>query len=73
MVLCNGPYIFQEKINTLLNGLHSVRTYIDTLLIIINKSLDDHTKKLDKVLSILKLPGFKVKTAKSFFTSCAIG
>ena len=50
MGLCNSPDIFQEKMNELFYGLDYVRTYIDDLLLISNKSLEDHIKKLDKVL-----------------------
>ena len=34
-----------------------------------NKSLEDHMKKLDKVLSKLNLAGFKVNTEKSLFAT----
>ena len=37
--------------NELYNGLDYVRTYIDDLLIIGNKSYENYIKKLDKVLS----------------------
>ena len=67
MGLCNSPDIFQEKMNELFYGLDYVRTYIDDLLIISNKFLEDHIKKLDKVLSKLKSAGFKVNAEKSFF------
>ena len=46
--------------NELLNSLDYVITYIDSLLIISNKSLKDHIKKLDKVLCQLKTTCFKV-------------
>ena len=45
MELCNSPDIFQEKMNELFNGVDYVRTYIDGLLIISYKSLEDHIKK----------------------------
>ena len=67
MGLCNSPDIFQEKMNELFNGLDYVRTYIDDLLIISNKPLEDHIKKLDKVLNKIKSAGFKVNAKKSFF------
>ena len=66
MGLYNSPDIFQEKMNELFNGLDYVRTYIDDLLIISNKSLEDHIKILHKVLSKLKSAGFKVNAEKSF-------
>ena len=67
MGLCNSPDIFQEKMNELFYGLDYVRTYIDDLLLISNKSLEDHINKLDKVLNKLKSAGFKVNAEKSFF------
>ena len=48
-------------------GLDYVRTYIDDLLLISNKSLEDQIKKLDKVLNKLKSAGFKVNAEKSYF------
>ena len=65
MCQCNSPDIFQEKIIELFDSLDYVRTYIDDLLIISNKSLEDHIKKLDNVL---KSAGFKVNAVKKFFT-----
>ena len=67
MGLYKSPDIYQEKMNELCNGLDDVRTYIDDLLMIDNKSLEDHIKKLDKGLRKLKSVGFKVNTEKSFF------
>ena len=58
MGLCNSPDIFQEKINELLNGLDYVRTFIDDLLIISNKSFGDHINKLDKMPSKLNQKKF---------------
>ena len=67
MGLCNSPDIFQEKMNELFAGLEYVRTYIDDLLIISNKSFDDHLHKLEKVLKRLLKAGFKINAEKSFF------
>ena len=52
--------------NKLFNGLDYVRTYSDDLLIISDKSLEDHINKLDKVLSKLKSAGFKVNAENPF-------
>ena len=57
----------------LFNGLDYVRTYIDDLLIISNKSLEDHSKKLDKALNKLQLAGFNVNAEKSFFAKNELG
>ena len=46
-----NPYIFHEKMNKLFHGLDYIRTYIDDLLIINNKSFEDWMIKLDKVLN----------------------
>ena len=37
--------------NKLFNGLEYVMTYIDDLVLINNKSFEDHINKLDKVLN----------------------
>ena len=50
----------------LFNGLDYVRCYIDELLIISNEFVEDHIKKLDKVLSKSKLAGFKVNAENPF-------
>ena len=52
--------------NELFNSLDYVRTY--DLLLISNKFLEDHIKKLDIVLSKLILAGFKVNAENSLFT-----
>ena len=67
MGLCHSPDIFQEKMNELFNGLEYVRTYIDDLLIISNKSFEDHINKSDKMLSKWIQKDFNVNTEKSFF------
>ena len=60
MGLYNSPDSFQEKMSQLFNVLDYIRTYINDQLTISNTSLEDHIKKLDKVLSTLKSTGFKV-------------
>ena len=66
MGLCNSPDIFQEKMNELFYVLDYVRKYIDSLLIISNKSLEDYTKKLDRILNTLKSAGFKANAENPF-------
>ena len=56
--------IYFKKMNELSNGLEYVRTYIDDLLIISNKSFEDHIIKLVKVLSKLNQKGFGVNVEK---------
>ena len=53
--------------NELFNGLEYVRTYIDGLLIISNKSFEEHINKLDKVQSKLNRKCYKGNAEKSFF------
>ena len=53
--------------NELFIGLDYVRTYVDGLWIINNKSFEDYINKLDKVLSKLNQKGFTVNVKKSFF------
>ena len=48
MGLCNSPDIFQEKINELYNCLEYVRTYIDDLLVISNKTFEHQIRQNTK-------------------------
>ena len=64
MGLCNSPDIFQEKMSTLLSDLEYVRAYIDDLLIISNKTYEDHLDKLDEVLTRVKKAGLNPKRFK---------
>ena len=50
--------------NELFNDLDYVRKYNGDLLIIHNKSLEDHINKLDKIINKLKSAGFKVNAEK---------
>ena len=67
MGLYNSPDIFQEKMNKSFNGLEYVRTYIDDLLIISNKTFEDQINELDKALSKINQKEFNVNAEKSFF------
>ena len=64
MCLFNSPDIFLEK--KLFKDLDYIGTHIDDLLIISNKSLENHIKKLDKVISKLKSSGFKLNEENFF-------
>ena len=64
--LCNSSDIFQEKMNELFNGLDYVRTYIDDLLTISKKSVENHNNKLDSKLTKIKAAGFKINAVNSF-------
>ena len=50
----------------LFDGLDYVRTCIDDLLIISNRSLEDHIKQLDKDLNKSNSAGFKVNAENPF-------
>jgi hypothetical protein len=47
MGLCNSPDIFQEKMNDLLDGLDTVRVYIDDILHVTKGSWEDHLEGLE--------------------------
>ena len=49
-----------------MNHLKFVRVYLDDLLIITNRSFDDHLAKLGQVLHLLKRVGLKCNLKKSF-------
>jgi hypothetical protein len=51
---CNGPDIFQEKMNDLLNGLDTVRVCIDDILHITKGSWEDHLEGLEEVFRRLR-------------------
>ena len=62
-----SPDVFQEKMSGLMEGLESVHTYLDDLLIISNGSFDDHLQQLDTVLHRLRIAGLKINVEKSAF------
>ena len=66
MGLCCSPDTFQENVNKLFNGLEYVRTHIDDLLIMSNKSFEDHINKLDKVINKSKQKSFKLNAENPF-------
>ena len=67
MGLCNSPDVFQEKMNELFQGMDCVRAYIDDILALTKGDLDDHLKKLERILARLAQAGLKVNAKKSFF------
>ncbi len=48
--IAGSPDIFQSKMSELMESLEYVHTYLDDLLYISRKSLEDHLEKLDEVL-----------------------
>ena len=67
MGLCNSPDIFQEKMSDLLEGLDSVRVYIDDVLHVTKGTWTEHLKGLDEILSRIQTAGLKINAKKSFF------
>ncbi len=61
--------IFQAQIIELKAALEFVRAYMDDLLIITRRTLDEHLQKMETVLTILHDAGLKVNAAKSSFCS----
>ena len=70
MGIAGSPDIFQSKMLELMKDLEYVRAYLDDLLCISRSSLEDHLKKLYKVLRHLRDAGLKVNAEKSTF--CAL-
>ena len=73
MGLCNSPDIFQEEMNELFPELETIKTYIDDLLVITNKSYDNHLIDAKKVLKRLHKVGLKVNNNKYFFARHELG
>jgi hypothetical protein len=67
MGLCISPDIFQEKISLLLEGLNSLRVYIDDVLHVDKGTWDEHLSGFDEILSRIQSAGLKVNARKSFF------
>ncbi len=59
--------IFQAQIMDLMASLEFVQAYMDDLLIIKQRTLDEHLQKMETVLTRLWDAGLKVNVAKSSF------
>jgi hypothetical protein len=59
--------IFQAQVMDLMASLEFVRGYMDDLLIITRRTLDEHLQKMETVLTTLRDAGLKVNAAKSLF------
>ncbi len=59
--------IFQAQIMDLMASLEFVQAYMDDLLIIARRTLDEHLKKMETVLTRLRDAGLKVNAIKSLF------
>ena len=67
MGLSNAPDIFQEKMNSLMEGLEFARAYIDDVLVISKQSFEEHLENLEQVLTCLAETGLKVNITKCKF------
>ncbi len=59
--------IFQAQIMDLMASLEFVQAYMDDLLIITRRTLDEHLQKMETVLTRLHDAGLKVNVAKPLF------
>jgi hypothetical protein len=48
---CLVPDVFQNVMSKLVQDMEYVKTYLDDLLILTNRSFKDHLHKLEKVLA----------------------
>ena len=69
MGIAGSPDIFQANMSELMMALEYVNTYLDDLLIISKKTLNDHLEKLRVVLMKLQSAGLEINSAKSTFCS----
>ena len=56
--------IFQAQIMDLMVSLKFVQAYMDDLLIIMRRTLDEHLQRMETVLTRLRDAGLKVNAAK---------
>jgi hypothetical protein len=59
--------IFQAQITDLMASVEFVQAYMDILLIVTRRILDEHLQKMETVLTRLRDARLKVNTAKSLF------
>jgi hypothetical protein len=59
--------IYQAQIMDLMASLKFVRAYMDDMLIITRRTLDEHLQKMETVLTRLQDAGLKIDAAKSLF------
>jgi len=73
MGICNAPPEFQRIMSELFSEMlgHGVLLYIDDL-IIYSKTWEEHVKKLEKVLTVMKEVNLKAKRAKCRFAMSEI-
>jgi Reverse transcriptase (RNA-dependent DNA polymerase) len=62
-----APDIFQNVMTKLTQDMEYVKAYLDDLLILTNKSFNDHLTKLEMVLARLSTAGMRINNSKSKF------
>ena len=62
-----APDIFQNVMTKLTQDMEYVKAYLDDLLILTNKSFNDHLTKLEMVLARLSTAGMIINASKSKF------
>ena len=67
-----APDIFQSKMSDLMAEIEYVRTYLDDLLILTSRDLEDHLLKVGVVLEKLERAGLKVHVDKSTFGASSV-
>jgi hypothetical protein len=64
-----APDVFQNVMTKLTQGMDYIKTYLDDLLILTNKTFNNHLTKLEMVLDRLSTAGMRVNASKSKFFS----
>jgi hypothetical protein len=67
-----APDIFQNVMSKLTQDMEYVKAYLDDLLILTDKSFNDHLTKLEMVLTRLSTAGMRVNASKSEFIAVQI-
>ena len=67
MGMCASGYIFQDKVDELLDDIEGVKTYIDNILASRKDCLKKHIDQLMKIFGRLRATGLKVNALKCSF------
>ena len=67
MGIKTAPDVFQNVMSKLTQDMEYVKTYLDDLLILTNKTFKDHLLKLELVLARLSTAGMRANASKSKF------
>ena len=69
MGLLDSPDIFQDRMTNLVRDLEYARAYLDDLLCLACRTLNDYLDKLEELLQRLLFTELKVNTKKCIFCS----